>query len=259
MRGESWPLPTFVITAYDRPAEKLISKSCTGCWTLVLKRINKEIDKRRAAGENLPPPPKTAIAGPEYFGLIQPDILRKIEALDTEKKCDIYWEGKLDRQIASRKLSQVVRQRSDGSTFCPYSSKKRIEYESEGDDETGEVEAEGEGEGDDDDAGCALNKWSTLCRSDRYRQRCINRGSLSDVPVDNENPLPDLIDNITMQPVVTPAISPYGHVVGIATWRACLSENRICPFTRNPLTIEQCTILTKNNIGRYRGRIANLL
>ena len=40
----------------------------------VLKRINSEIEARRNAGENLPPPPKTAIAGPEYFGLNQPEV-----------------------------------------------------------------------------------------------------------------------------------------------------------------------------------------
>ena len=44
-------------------------------WILqVLKRINSEIEARRKAGENLPPPPKTAIAGPEYFGLNQPEV-----------------------------------------------------------------------------------------------------------------------------------------------------------------------------------------
>jgi hypothetical protein len=35
----------------------------------ILKRINATISQRIAAGENLPPPPRTAIAGPEYFGL----------------------------------------------------------------------------------------------------------------------------------------------------------------------------------------------
>ena len=35
----------------------------------ILKRINATIAQRIAAGENLPPPPRTAIAGPEYFGL----------------------------------------------------------------------------------------------------------------------------------------------------------------------------------------------
>lgn len=48
----------------------------------VLKRINSEIQARRQAGENLPPPPKTAIAGPEYFGLNQPEVgLRAVEIL----------------------------------------------------------------------------------------------------------------------------------------------------------------------------------
>ena len=40
----------------------------------ILKRINAEIEARRKAGEDLPPPPKTAIAGPEYFGLNQPTV-----------------------------------------------------------------------------------------------------------------------------------------------------------------------------------------
>ncbi len=44
----------------------------------VLKRINAEIEARRAAGEDLPPPPKTAIAGPEYFGLNQLEVIRPI-------------------------------------------------------------------------------------------------------------------------------------------------------------------------------------
>jgi hypothetical protein len=35
----------------------------------ILKRIRSVIEARRAAGEALPPAPKTAIAGPEYFGL----------------------------------------------------------------------------------------------------------------------------------------------------------------------------------------------
>lgn len=39
----------------------------------VLKRINGEIEARRRAGEDLPPAPKTAIAGPEYFGFNQPE------------------------------------------------------------------------------------------------------------------------------------------------------------------------------------------
>lgn len=54
----------------------------------VLKRINSEIEARRKAGENLPPPPKTAIAGPEYFGLNQPEVHRQTLSLSLscEKK-----------------------------------------------------------------------------------------------------------------------------------------------------------------------------
>lgn len=108
--GQFWPAPTFIVVAMDRPNEPLVAKSCTGCWTgvrhklspqnrlffgsrsrsipskichacsmeasfaQVLKRINAEIDARRKAGEDLPPPPKTAIAGPEYFGFNQGEV-----------------------------------------------------------------------------------------------------------------------------------------------------------------------------------------
>lgn len=44
--------------------------TCLACFFMqILKRINATISQRIAAGENLPPPPRTAIAGPEYFGL----------------------------------------------------------------------------------------------------------------------------------------------------------------------------------------------
>ena len=33
--GAYFPLPTFKVTALDRPEEPVIAKSCTGCWTQV--------------------------------------------------------------------------------------------------------------------------------------------------------------------------------------------------------------------------------
>ncbi len=41
----------------------------------ILRRINDEIEARRSEGQDLPPPPKTAIAGPEYFGLNMPEVI----------------------------------------------------------------------------------------------------------------------------------------------------------------------------------------
>ena len=38
-------------------------------------------------------------------------------------------------------------------------------------------------------------------------------------PADQDNPLPGFIDPITMGPVVRPAISPFGYVAGLATWK----------------------------------------
>ena len=53
-----------------------------------------DVPHRREAGEALPPPPKTAIAGPEYFGLTHPQVQAQIEALDPGGLCADYWEGK---------------------------------------------------------------------------------------------------------------------------------------------------------------------
>ena len=50
--------------------------------------------RRRQAGEALPPPPKTAIAGPEYFGLTHPQVQAALEALDPDRLCADYWAGK---------------------------------------------------------------------------------------------------------------------------------------------------------------------
>ena len=92
--GQFWPKPTFRVTASDRPDEPLDGKSATACWTAVQKRINAEIESRRGKGEDLPPPPKTAIAGTEYFGFGNEGICGQIEVLDADKACTTYWEGK---------------------------------------------------------------------------------------------------------------------------------------------------------------------
>ncbi|KIY97812.1 hypothetical protein MNEG_10152, partial [Monoraphidium neglectum] len=69
---------------------------------------------------------------------------------------------------------------------------------------------------------------------------------------DEDNPLPHHVDPVTLEPVVAPAISPYGHVMGLATWRAVLSDGRRCPFTKRPLRPEQLVVLTRANVERYR-------
>ncbi len=75
----------------------------------------------------------------------------------------------------------------------------------------------------------ACGRWSAVSRTNRYRKRCAADGDASDY-VDAENPLPGFIDPITLEPVVTPAISCHGHVMGLATWKVRL-------FWRNPTTL----------------------
>lgn len=259
--GAFWPAPTFRVVALDRPDEPLIAKSCTGCWTAVLKRINAEIEARRSAGEDLPPPPRTAIAGPEYFGFNQPDIVDAVEALDPDQECVDYWTGKVVRQQAAAGLpvpanaSKSSRRQSRPITDRFTKSKRqrggRVARHQQ--DRDSALES---GDEEDDEARFMSSKWSSVSRTERYRNRLQENGDEeAALKVDSDNPLPDFMDPITLEPVIRPAISPYGHVMGAATWKAVLAEQGVCPFTKKPLKWEQCRILTKANIDIYKDSI----
>ncbi|KAI8808451.1 hypothetical protein BJ742DRAFT_808666 [Cladochytrium replicatum] len=77
---------------------------------------------------------------------------------------------------------------------------------------------------------------------------------------DDANPLPGFTDPITLDEVVRPAISPYGHVMSYESWVRCLaSEDRknICPLTKRTLTKRELVILTFENIHEFRDKIVN--
>lgn len=62
-----------------------------------------------------------------------------------------------------------------------------------------------------------------MSRTERYKKRCAADGDGTEY-VDVDNPLPGFIDPITLEPVVTPAMSPHGHVMGLATWKVGLQR-----------------------------------
>lgn len=70
------------------------------------------------------------------------------------------------------------------------------------------------------------HRWSSVSRSERYKKR--SGGEL----VDDDNPLPDFMDPITLEPVVAPAISPSGHVMGSATWKVRRAHDAQCRAAR---------------------------
>ncbi|KAJ1973963.1 hypothetical protein H4R35_003843 [Dimargaris xerosporica] len=78
---------------------------------------------------------------------------------------------------------------------------------------------------------------------------------------DPENPLPGFTDPITLEPVVKPAISPYGHVMGYESWVRCVTSEatrNICPLTKKPLSKRDLVVLTHDNIAEYKDKIVNL-
>ncbi|KAG2225897.1 hypothetical protein INT45_006593 [Circinella minor] len=76
------------------------------------------------------------------------------------------------------------------------------------------------------------------------------------------NPLPGFIDPITLDDVVKPAISKYGHVMGYDSWVRCLTnwegKKNICPLTKKPMTKRDLVVLTMENIDEYRDQIINM-
>lgn len=263
------------------------------------RRINAEITARIAAGEDLPPPPKTAIAGPEYFGFCQPEIADAIEALDPKRKCVLYWAGKEERIAAMAGLPPPSHAAGTGGEGGPSAlrapkaprppraaaltggglarkgSRRRRTADSDDDDDRRNNDEDEE----EEDAEARIgNRWSGVSRAERYRKRARNNASgdggsgggengdgdgndanEAEEP-DPENPLPGFIDPITLAPVRDPAIAPSGHVCGMATWKAVLRStagggSSVCPFTKKPLSWEQCVRLTHNNVDRYRDRI----
>lgn len=42
-----------------------------------------------------------------------------------------------------------------------------------------------------------------------------------------------------MMLISLPCNGDAGHVMGLATWKAVLQEHQRCPFTKNPLSVEQ--------------------
>ena len=55
--------------------------------------------------------------------------------------------------------------------------------------------------------------------------------------------------------MTVPVTALAGHVMGMATWAAVLSESKKCPFTKQPLQRHQIKALTPSNIESYRDRI----
>ena len=267
------------------------------------RRINAEITARIAAGEDLPPPPKTAIAGPEYFGFCQPEIAGAIEALDPEHRCSLYWAGKEERIAAMAGLPPPTYAAaadagggggeggsSSRAARAPKASRpvyagglarkgaRRSRRSSDDSDDDNDRRRRNDEEDEEEDPEARIgNRFSSgVSRAERYRKRARNNsgdggngendenggdgGNATANDLDPENPLPGFIDPITLAPVVDPAIAPSGHVCGMATWKAVLRStagggSSVCPFTKKPLSWEQCVRLTHNNVERYRDRI----
>jgi hypothetical protein len=123
-------------------------------------------------------------------------------------------------------------------------------------------------EEDDDYSGTFhCSAWNTTKRT-RGRYTCpgisteIHGNSIENIKTKTqlENPLVGFIDPITLEEVVKPTISPFGHVMGYDTWLRCLltdAPKNTCPFTKKPLNKRDLVVLNHDNIQEYRSKIVN--
>ncbi|KAG9305199.1 hypothetical protein G9A89_010707 [Geosiphon pyriformis] len=111
----------------------------------------------------------------------------------------------------------------------------------------------------DDSGSYTLKSWSGTKRS-ITRSSGIKDIEMYDIIEEDSNPLPGFVDPITLEEVIKPAISPYGHVMGYDSWVRCLcsdTQKNICPLTKKPLNKRELIILTKDNIEQYRNQVVN--
>ncbi|KAI9473502.1 MAG: hypothetical protein EXX96DRAFT_488624 [Benjaminiella poitrasii] len=114
---------------------------------------------------------------------------------------------------------------------------------------------------DDDDSGSFTSHLKRRSGSFEREYSCSKRqnqdsADYEEDEIDPTCPLPGFIDTITLDQVVKPAISKYGHVMGYDSWIRCLNnwegKRNICPITKKPLTKRDLVILTFDNIDEYR-------
>jgi hypothetical protein len=222
--------PLFRITS-ESLGEVFAGKSPTACWKQILDRINETL---RNASQ---PVVKTQVAGPEYFGLNDPVIVEAIEALDPEHMCAAYWMEK----------EKILQAREEYEISHPKGEKK-VRRRKESIDEPVDLTTE------DSFRENYSGAWSSIMRKERYINRLMSQGC--EVNLEDDNPMADYQDPITLQPVVVPALSPYGHVAGYYTWTQALRESGgKCPFTKQPLSVEGLVKLTKQNFVLYKDSI----
>ncbi|OAD07796.1 Homeodomain-like DNA binding domain-containing transcription factor [Mucor lusitanicus CBS 277.49] len=108
----------------------------------------------------------------------------------------------------------------------------------------------------DDTSGTFKVRSTTSTSSSSKRTRTRNTQAPHASANQDENPLPGFIDPITLDEVIKPAISTYGHVMG---WVRCLTnwegKKNICPLTKKRLTKRDLIVLTPDNIEAYRDKI----
>lgn len=108
-----------------------------------------------------------------------------------------------------------------------------------------------------------LRHKKSVSDGDGYTKK--KRGSKEEEPqlslydkMSQENPLVHAIDDMTLEEIKVPAISPDGYILDYKTWVSIIQKDQENPYTRAHINKRQLIILTKENIDQYRDKIKNL-
>ncbi|MCD7465181.1 hypothetical protein HAX54_000746 [Datura stramonium] len=90
--------PLFKVSLEGCPDTSFVCSSAQKCWEMISQRVFEELTTKINLGkQDLPPlqPDTESINGLGMFGLVSPQIVQSIEALDTNRQCLEYWNNKI--------------------------------------------------------------------------------------------------------------------------------------------------------------------
>eukprot|EP00123_Amoebidium_parasiticum_P006181 comp17201_c0_seq1/m.16131 comp17201_c0_seq1/g.16131 ORF comp17201_c0_seq1/g.16131 comp17201_c0_seq1/m.16131 type:complete len:528 (-) comp17201_c0_seq1:483-2066(-) len=188
---------------------------------------------------------KKKIVDPNYF-------------LDEKGKCRYLFKKKGETEQSVRRFKRKNKDGSDDEESPRKEKKPRARKSSPKPKKKGKGKRRGsddDSDSDVDDDNMTADKFNykpdrSFYTTKRLRLKHgeLNEEDMAEAP----NPLPGVVDPITLMEVVMPAVSPTGHVMSYSSWLQCLENSDKCPLTKQPLKKEQLVILTPENIDMYR-------
>ncbi|KAL0077084.1 hypothetical protein F4703DRAFT_1961411, partial [Phycomyces blakesleeanus] len=163
----------------------------------------------------------------------------------------------------SSNIKRITRSTAPPVDLTQKKKRRRALYDTESETETSSSEEEQDSDDYDEDSSSYTWKASFDTKKHKRNDNNEDEDDNNDEDEDDEDgsvaenhPLPGFIDPITLEEVVKPALSKYGHVMGYDSWVRCLTswegKRNTCPLTKKPLTKRDLVLLDMDNIEELR-------